>query len=86
MVHQCAQVSELSSKNTISVTSCTVVVDCGALADPVNGIVTESDTVFNSSATYSCNTGYSLMGDAIRICLSSGLWSGSGPTCECESV
>ena len=75
------------SKNKMSVTSCTVVVDCGALADPANGMVTlVADAVFNSSGTYSCNTGYSLMGDAIRICLSSGLWSGSGPTCECESA
>ena len=35
------------SKNIMGVMSCTVVVDCGALADPVNGMVTESDTVFN---------------------------------------
>ena len=64
------------------VLSCGTVVDCGALQDPKNGMVTVSDTVFNSMATYSCNTGYSLMGDAMRMCQSSGLWSGSETACE----
>ena len=52
--------------------------DLGAIE---NGMVTVSDTVFNSKANYSCDTGYVLAGDAIRTCQGSGLWSGSEPTC-----
>ena len=58
-----------------------IVVDCGALADPDNGIVMVSETTFNSSATYSCNTGYELRGDAVRTCLGSGQWSSGTPMC-----
>ena len=70
----------------MDVISHAVVFDCGALEDPTNGMVIVSDTVFNSMATYSCTTGYSLMGDAMRICLSNGLWSESEPICECKSM
>ena len=36
----------------------------------------------NSTATYSCNAGYTLtVADDKRTCLESGLWSGSEPTC-----
>ena len=60
-----------------------VVVDCGALDDPANGMVTVPATIFNSTASYSCNTGSTLTGDdTTRTCLGSGLWSGSTPTCE----
>ena len=56
-------------------------VDCGDLTDPDNGEVTLTDTVFDSVATYSCDPGYVLDGDATQTCLGSGLWSGSEPTC-----
>ncbi|CAI8036485.1 CUB and sushi domain-containing protein 3, partial [Geodia barretti] len=59
---------------------CTVV-DCGVLVDPTSGAVTLSNTTFTSSATYSCNDGYSLVGDSTRTCLASGLWSGIAPNC-----
>ena len=36
---------------------------------------------FNSTATYSCDNGYSLDGDSIRTCLVTGGWSGTAPTC-----
>uniref|UniRef100_A0A1X7UL16 Sushi domain-containing protein n=1 Tax=Amphimedon queenslandica TaxID=400682 RepID=A0A1X7UL16_AMPQE len=36
----------------------------------------------NSTATYSCEDGYSLVGDAVRTCLSSGNWSGNPPYCQ----
>ena len=57
------------------------VVDCGALENPVNGLVAYSDTTFSSTATYSCSTGYTLDGVAMRNCLASGTWSGSQPMC-----
>ena len=54
---------------------------CGSLLAPANGLVNVSTTVFNSTATYSCNDGYSLEGDSTRTCLASGLWSGRSPQC-----
>ena len=37
---------------------------------------------YNSTATYSCEDGYNLVGDAVRTCLSSGIWSGYSPYCQ----
>ena len=59
------------------------VVDCGSLTDPANGQVDlTSGTIFRQTATYSCNTGYNLVGDSTRTCQATGVWSGSAPTCE----
>ena len=59
------------------------VVDCGSLTDPANGSVTHtSGTTFGQTATYTCNTGYNLVGDSTRTCQATGEWSGSAPTCE----
>ena len=55
---------------------------CGNLSDPENGIV-EIDESF-SLATYSCNSGYQLVGNTTRVCLSSGEWSDSEPVCQCK--
>ena len=37
-------------------------------------------------ATYSCDTGYGLVGDLSRTCDSADTWSGTDPTCESETV
>ena len=59
------------------------VVDCRSLNAPANGSVTHtSGTTFGQTATYSCNTGYNLVGDSIHTCQATGNWSGSAPTCE----
>ena len=50
--------------------------------DPENGTVTVTNTTFASTATYSCNDGYSLVGVTTRTCLASDLWSGDEPTCR----
>ncbi len=40
---------------------------------------------FLSSATHSCNPGYTLTGGTTsRICVGGGIWSGSPPTCQSE--
>ena len=58
-------------------------VDCGPLTDPANGIVNHTaGTTSEQTATYSCNTGYNLVGDGIRTCQAKGNWSGNAPTCE----
>ena len=58
-------------------------VDCGNLIDPANGSVNHTaGTTFKQTAAYSCNTGYSLVGDSNRTCQAIGNWSGSTPTCQ----
>ena len=63
---------------------------CSDLTDPANGQVNHNDgTTFGHTATYSCNTGYNLVGDSIRTCQATGNWSGSAPTCQgmlCERM
>lgn len=62
-----------------------LVVNCSPLTDPVNGIVTVTRTTFDGVAIYECDNGFDLQGlDGVttRICLASGLWSGSDPTCD----
>ncbi len=55
---------------------------CGRLDNPDNGLVTVSGVSPGSSAHYRCNTGFELVGVASRICLQSGQWSGSAPSCQ----
>ena len=59
------------------------VVNCGALTNPANGQVSYiAGTTFGQRATYSCNTGYKLVGSGTRTCQGAGSWSGSAPTCQ----
>ena len=52
------------------------VVDCGPPTDPTNGQVdTSSGTTFGSTATYTCDTGYTLSGSQSRTCIASGKWT-----------
>ena len=57
-------------------------VDCGTLTNPLNGQVTFTATTFMSTATYSCNSGYTLSRNETRTCEASGTWSGTAPTCD----
>ena len=57
--------------------------DCGSLTNPANGQVDHTTgTAFGHSAVYSCNTGYSLVGNSTRTCQVTGNWSLSAPTCQ----
>ena len=56
-------------------------VDCGTLTDPQNGEVTLTATTFMSTATYGCNSGYTLSGNGTLTCEASGTWSDTAPTC-----
>ena len=59
-------------------------VECGTLTSPLNGHVNHNTgTTFGQTATYSCNTGYNLVGDSTRTCQATAVWSGSAPTCQC---
>jgi hypothetical protein len=56
-------------------------IDCGVLTDPANGKVNVTATTYNSSATYSCDSGYSLSDSTPRTCQATKQWSGNAPTC-----
>ncbi len=61
----------------------TVVVDCGALSNPVNGAANlRRGTTYGQIATYSCNDGYFLTGVSSRRCKATGQWSHSAPSCD----
>ena len=56
--------------------------DCGSLADPGNGSVNFTSTIYDSQARYSCKTGYSLAGSETRVCLANETWSDTAPICQ----
>ena len=57
-------------------------VDCGSLTNPTNGAVDKSSgTTFMMTATYTCNTGYTLIGANTRTCGGDGQWTPDAPTC-----
>ena len=62
--------------------------DCGGLVDPNNGNVdTTSGTEYQDTATYSCNTGYDLIGATTRTCQADSLWSPpTPPTCDIKGM
>ncbi len=60
---------------------------CSDLTVPANGMIsynmgTASLRPVNTVATYTCVTGYTLIGGSTRTCGSDGVWSVSAPTCE----
>ena len=61
------------------------VVVCDELQAPSNGIVRVSGSTEGSTATYSCISGDSLVGNSQRQCQSNGEWSGTQPFCERNS-
>ena len=66
-------------------------ITCETLGSFVNGIITyrtdrTSPFDFGTTATYSCNEGYYLVGEDVRTCVEdvsgvNGIWSGSTPRC-----
>lgn len=57
-------------------------VRCRRLNNPSDGSVSLSGTTVGSTATYSCNDGFTLQGQSTRTCQSNSQWSGSAPTCQ----
>ena len=43
---------------------------------------TSQGTQYQMSITFSCDTGYSLVGSPTRTCQADGSWSGESPFCE----
>ena len=64
-----------------SVPTCTII-RCGGLSNPSNGQVSIIDNTVGGIASYTCTTGYTLVGSETRICQSDGSWSESAPDCR----
>ena len=63
------------------------VINCGSLNDPDNGQVdSSSGTTFGSTATYTCDTGYTLSGSQSRTCGTDGSWTFQSPSCLGEKL
>ncbi len=58
------------------------VIDCGQLRDIRNGRVVLTGTTVGSTATYSCNKGYILIGQETRTCQVTGEWNAKEPFCQ----
>lgn len=62
------------------------IVDCGILDDaPNHGALDVTVTTFGATATYTCDAGYSLIGDSSRTCRADGSWSNATPECQLSS-
>ena len=59
-----------------------VVGNCPELIPPINGSIEYSiNDTYYVIAEYSCNTGYTLNGNAMRLCNDTGVWDGTAPSC-----
>ena len=59
--------------------------DCGDPGLIASGQRELTGTAVGETANFSCFQGFRMEGAAIRECQQNGLWSGSLPTCTCES-
>ena len=58
-----------------------VVIRCEELSEPVNASLSLSaQNILGSIAEYSCDRGFSLEGNGVRVCTREG-WTGSDPVC-----
>ncbi len=55
---------------------------CESLPDITNGGVELTGTFVGATATYTCITGYILVGNSQRTCQDNGDWSDSEPSCR----
>ena len=60
-------------------------VECPNLSNPSNGRVDQRGNRPGDRASYTCDSGYELVGLSSRICQNNGQWSGDAPTCESKS-
>lgn len=66
----------------ISVLLSFIEITCPSLTDPIQGhVTTTSGGKIGSRAEYTCNKGYLLQGEPVRICNEEGYWTGEEPYC-----
>lgn len=56
-------------------------IECPPLPPIANGVITGSQTGVGATVTYSCNTGFQLVGDPTRMCQPDSTWSSAPPVC-----
>ena len=59
---------------------------CDRLKTPFHGNISDHNITVGSTATFSCDVGYDLIGDSNVTCQSNSLWSASTPTCESKII
>ena len=59
-------------------------ISCGDPGMLMNGVVTTNGTYVTSVASFTCDDGYMLVGDAQRVCQPDGTWSNMVPECSCK--
>lgn len=58
------------------------IVDCGKVGELRNGNITyTSGTIVNSTATFTCDKGYTLFGNNSTVCQLTGNWSDYNVNC-----
>lgn len=63
----------------------TVQSECNQLSAPHNGSVKLSSGIqCGSIADYTCNVGFELKGNGLRVCQVDETWNGTQPVCECK--
>ncbi len=60
---------------------------CPGLTVPANGMIsynmgTASPRPVNTVATYTCDTGFTIDGGTVQVCVIEGRWNGLAPTCQ----
>ena len=61
--------------------------DCGDVVPVTDGSVSySSGTTYQSEATFSCDTGYTLSEAITRICRADKTWSNANPTCIINGI
>ena len=63
-----------------------ITVQCSTLPDPSNGRVSQQGNNPGDRASYTCNSGYELVGQSTRTCQNNGQWSGDAPTCQSKAI
>ncbi len=66
-----------------------IIAACPDLTALINGMIgydigITGPRLVGTMATYTCNTGYTLTQDSVRVCQNDRTWSGSTPTCQGE--
>ena len=61
-------------------------VDCPVLPDIANGRIAYTGTSDSRTAEYTCNSGYTLCGNAERQCDAAREWSGEDPVCRLDPL
>ncbi|XP_065189175.1 sushi, von Willebrand factor type A, EGF and pentraxin domain-containing protein 1-like [Sycon ciliatum] len=61
---------------------CTQITCTPPLTSPANGKIGSSSNVVGGATSFTCNSGFTLVGTSASVCTTSGSWSQPAPTCQ----